>query len=765
MAGGVKWNLTADSRGAVQGTKNAAQGFADLDKQQQKSVATGNEVAKSQEGVAKALDAARVVADLGVKAWEMYETSQKKMAAAVIELARGFGGLSPTAKGFVQTTDALEKRFGPLEQGISDTNDALAGTAEGAPQAAEAIEDADQAATDGRITFIAFAQAIALTETAFRAARAVYDVAATQLGKIQERVDIADDVAKTSKAFGVNAQSLQAWRSAGELAGVEASVLDRGFLNIQKSAFDATRELSTAVDLFDMAGVSATDMAGNMRPAEDIIREISQRMADGLIPATTQAALSSNLLRDRTGRFLNVLREGPEVIDANAERLRSYGALISDELLVASEEYNDSTQRLQESQTGLKNVIALGTLPALAAFKNTIAGAAEEGGVFRDRLSEILDRGGLIVAGVTFTAEALAKIPPMVARVVASSTASILGFFDTLLESAKQTIQTARGVAETFNQDAMVARLNAAATSIDKVIARFGVAKITAAGLVQDVGAGATGISEGITGFADTFLDEYEAILEKMKAGLGEAAGGGENGAGLPGGGKDGAGGGDGGGGTGEIIIPLSHATEIVMDYTEFIEMKWGEIVGHMGKAVGAFNTLIGQETTFFKVLGSIVQKLMAFRAIIETIKSIGAAFGQLASLGGGGFNPAAMLGLAGVGDRGLMPMVVADQGATAMPGMGSHSLVMRRNDEMVMDPTGTSTVTRMLKWFENNVSSSNQSLRLGGGGGGGGFTVVDDRPIVIDGHEVFRLFEERSFDANRGGRGVMADGAYEVAR
>ena len=54
--------------------------------------------------------------DLLGKGWDLYAGSQKKMAAAVIELSRGFGKLSPTAKGFVETTDRLEKRSAPWKR-------------------------------------------------------------------------------------------------------------------------------------------------------------------------------------------------------------------------------------------------------------------------------------------------------------------------------------------------------------------------------------------------------------------------------------------------------------------------------------------------------------------------------------------------------------------------------------------------------------------------------------------------------------------------
>jgi len=128
-------------------------------------------------------------------------------------------------------------------------------------------------------------QAFQLGAAAVRAVGRAYDLT---IGKVidlsKEFTEIADDIAKTSRAMNINAQELQAWRSLAELSGADAKTFDKSLLNIGKTALDAKRGLSTAVELFDMAGVSALDAGGNVRASDEILRDFAANLASGAIP-------------------------------------------------------------------------------------------------------------------------------------------------------------------------------------------------------------------------------------------------------------------------------------------------------------------------------------------------------------------------------------------------------------------------------------------------------------------------------------------------
>ena len=647
MAGGGKWTLSADSKKAVKGTKDAAKGFSDLEKTQKAGLVTANKYAMAATGINQALE-------IGAK------------ILAVVGMAfRRLGGLVGSA---VREAKTAQDAYSLLNGALST-----------AGVNSETLRSSlvEQAAALQRVTTVG-------DDTAIR-----WQALGIAMGLPVEKTNEFIEALAGAEAAGIPADTMIRGLS-GSMTG-QAGTLSRYVPKVRELTEEQMKQGEAIALVRDQFFQLATE----------------QR-------TTFTGAMAS--LNNAYTDFLEVL--GGIITDSPI--VRATILELSDALLDAGEAAQDGADNME---AGLGKMI-LQSITLL-----------EEVAVAGLRVKQVFDGARIVL--VSFQQAAL-TVSVAVQRIFEMVIETTVAALEKLLP--KQLKGYTAAVKESFAENSTVLEVMQRETgmALDQAVAQW-------------------------SGYGDA-VDDVRGKFEEFRQGVIETAGTiGANGAGLLGGGDDGGGGDGEGGGINDIIVPLSHATEIVMDYSEFINKQWSEIVGHLGKATGAFNTMIGKETTFFKILGGIVQKLQAFMAVIESIKAIAGIVGKIGSLPTGGFNPLSLVG--GVGDRGLMPMVVADQGATAMPGMGSHSLVMRRNDEMVMDPTGTSTVTRMLKWFENNVSNSSQSLRLGGAGGGGGFTVVDDRPILVDGREVFRLFEERSFDANRGGRGVMADGAYEVAR
>jgi len=764
----VKFTIDADGSKAQEEIRGTGKAFRDLDK----------DVGVARKGL-----------NLAKKGWDLYAGSQKGMAAGVIELSRGFGKLSPTAKSFVSTTDRLEERFGPLEGDIKGVNEELKETSQILPVVNKEMGTTDEKASNSAVSFIAFANAVQLGETALRAASGLYGVVAGQFGKIQERADMADDVAKTSKAFGVNAQALQAWRSAGMLAGTDAGVVDRAFLNIQKSAFDASLGLSTAIDLFDEAGVSATNLDGSMRPAEDILREVSQRMADGLIPTTKQAAISSNLLRDRTGRMLNTLREGPAVIDANQARLASYGALMGDKLLTASEEWNDSTQRANELQTGFGNTLALGVLPALAAAQNAFVSTAAEGGGLRDRIGEILGEGELLAKGILTLAEGMATIPASVAAAIGDATIKIFGFFDGLTDRSREMVSVARGVADALHMDGASQRLLAVDKRILGVKASLAGAKQEAAGFLGTIGDGATAANEKVTTFATSFVDEYGRIRTAMNE---------------------------------DLIEPLDdakNAMKALGDEAEETEKKlmwWetkrymstsdllkkqrreaakkdseadkaakkadkayqqqingskqlganiGTIASNMATAESAGDAfksgLKGSFTLALQKIGEIVAAQIAGNAATaassvagsqaQTAAAIPAA--TAVSIAGAGLNVPIAIGAltAGIGLITGLFSAIGDRGIEGMPGAGRMT-VSKLGSETLLDPVGTTKYHKQMDMVTDIIRSSGLGVMGRGGSGGGGGVSETHITLEIGGRPLLTYIDRKIADMMRTG-------------
>ena len=564
-------------------------------------------------------------------------------------------------------------------------------------------------------------QALEIGKKILGATERLWDSSAGKVLTLSRNVsELGDNLAKNAGSLNESAQTIQNWRSAAELAGTEASRFDRSLLRAQRSALDADRGLSTAVDLFDRVGISVHRANGELKSGTEILSDMADAYASGLVPETEKAAIASQLLGDRTGRITILLNQGSDAITANADRLREWGTLMSDELLAASEEYADSVQRRQEAEQGYANAVAEETLPAMADLNNRFALLIANLSQSRD---DVRTWSSAFADGLTWVAEVAVIMGVTFDTMMSEMTIDILkmerAFLEMLQRLAPHSIKIADELARVHGrisglQDDLMQKKNAMA----------GFLKGT--GLEGLVGGGGGG-GDGGGGLGDTPIDEIEI----------EDAGG-------------------------EGVLQAAEQnralTSDAKDDTEGIGDAWGYVAGQMGGVVSGFDTLIGKETAFLKGLGSIIQKIQALQAVIAGIQSIGKFFGSLSgvTLPGGG-----------IGDRGLMPTVLADRGAGTLPGGGSHSLVIRRNDEVVMDPEGTGALTRMLKSFEGAFFGGGPASGFDPSIGGGNVArIMLNAPIVLaNGTEIARLVLDEAVELTNAGQGPLSGLAMEDGR
>lgn len=570
-----------------------------------------------------------------------------------------------------------------------------------------------------------------------------------------ETAALADDVAKTARAYGLATDELQGFRSAAGFAGIEAAQADRAFLNIARSALDASRGLSTAVDLFAMAGLEIKNENGELKSAGELIRDLSANLRDGLIPAQQEAAISAQLLRDRSGKMILALKEGPEIVEENTARLREWRTLMDDELLASSEAFVDSQQKMREALQGTRNEIARGMIPQWTALNESMADTIGRANAVNPLLDYLggaggpLDKIGQLAIEIGF---ALSALPDVVATAVSTALfaiesamakvlATVAEGLDKIAAFGKELPGAAGRYFEKFAEGADL--WSAAADKVGETAQRN-----------LDVAAASFLAIEEASEGAAAAVEKYREALEKIRGGAKDGAiGSGAQAAGIVGAGGEGA----------DITIDTptvydftAQAAEDAADATESAQQEmingWKTMetvvvgLGQKILALGQKSKVTGGDV--LGMVGSVIQMVTPFLGPVA-----GAAGSAISSV----------LGLIGgaIGDRGLLPTVIADRGANlaGIPGGGSHSVVIKRNDEMVLDPTGTSVVTRMLAMFEDQMAGNGGRGFAGGPAGGGSVTVVNDRPIVIDGREIARVMDSHLYDMRAAGEGMFAAG------
>lgn len=181
-----------------------------------------------------------------------------------------------------------------------------------------------------------------------------------------------DEIAKTSKQIGVNAQALQELQFAAGLAGASASDLTTGLRLLQKNALEASQGTASFVEDFDALGVTVTDSTGKLKTAEVLFAEVSEGIR-GLESATERTALAQTLLGRSGTKLIPLLTQGADAIAAQRKEAQELGGVFSDELLGQSEELIDAQLRYQTAVRGVRNVLASVLIPTLTKVVNGMA--------------------------------------------------------------------------------------------------------------------------------------------------------------------------------------------------------------------------------------------------------------------------------------------------------------------------------------------------------------------------------------------------------
>jgi hypothetical protein len=176
-----------------------------------------------------------------------------------------------------------------------------------------------------------------------------------------------DEVAKTSKQLGLNAQRMQELRFAANLAGTSNSEMTIGLRRLQASAKEAGDGTKSFVDDFARLGVQVKDSNGNLKSAEDLLFEVADGM-NALENDTERVALAQTLLGRSGTKMIPLLTLGSKGIREQTMRARELGEVFDEELLANSEALVDAQRELEGAFNGIKLTIAREFMPIAIRF-------------------------------------------------------------------------------------------------------------------------------------------------------------------------------------------------------------------------------------------------------------------------------------------------------------------------------------------------------------------------------------------------------------
>ena len=182
-------------------------------------------------------------------------------------------------------------------------------------------------------------------------------------GLASSTASLGDEVAKQSKALGINAGAYQELRYAAERSGVPVETFNSSMVAFTKRLGEAAQGTGAAKDALDQMGLSAQDLI-SMEP-DAAMGAIAERFREIKTPAE-RAAAAADLFSRQGVRMSNLLGEGREGIAALREEGRDIGFVLDETALADAETFQDRLLDTKLTIMGLKNTIGAELMPAVS---------------------------------------------------------------------------------------------------------------------------------------------------------------------------------------------------------------------------------------------------------------------------------------------------------------------------------------------------------------------------------------------------------------
>ena len=207
-----------------------------------------------------------------------------------------------------------------------------------------------------------------------------------------------DDLAKASSRLGITVNELQSLQFAASQTGASSEELEKGLTRFSRSISEASSGIGTGLRAFEALGVTVTDTAGNLRPTNELLSEVSDRLATIESPAD-RVRIAFDLFGRSGVNLVNTLQNGSGELTKLRGEFNAVTMELTGPQAKAVEEANDRFDKLGRILGSIGQQITSVLLPVLAKVGEFIVvnilkalNAATRG--IRNFLNAIIDLAG-----------------------------------------------------------------------------------------------------------------------------------------------------------------------------------------------------------------------------------------------------------------------------------------------------------------------------------------------------------------------------------
>ncbi len=274
---------------------------------------------------------------------------------------------------------------------------------------------------------------------------------------IRSQLNLADDMSKAAQKFGVPIEQLSALKYAADLSGVSLDTLGTGLRKLSQNMDSASRGNKVATDLFKRIGVDVRDATGALRPAADVMADISAVMA-AMPDGVEKTALAMELFGKSGTEMIPLLNAGKDGLRGMMDEAAQLGIVISEKTGKAAEEFNDNISRLGAATQGIFAQLAAELAPTLVKISDAIVELAKGFGQLSPEMRSFLAHaaaalviGGPMVIGLGLAVSAVGSLAAAFGLLAGAIAANpVIAVITTIAVSAGLIYYYWGGIAEFF---------------------------------------------------------------------------------------------------------------------------------------------------------------------------------------------------------------------------------------------------------------------------------------------------------------------------
>lgn len=220
----------------------------------------------------------------------------------------------------------------------------------------------DNAATAGKVIGVAFAAAT---------------TAAAVL--VKQSINSADAMSKMAQSTGIAIEKLSGLAYAGSLADVEVEALGSALVKMTKGMADAAVGTGEAMRGYEALGINIKDSAGNLRNADAVLADVSDKFA-GMADGANKTALAVAIFGKSGADMIPLLNSGADGLAQMYDEASKLGLVLDGETGQAAERFNDNLTRLNAVKEGFVSQVMKAMLPSLENLSKAMFDSASNTG-------------------------------------------------------------------------------------------------------------------------------------------------------------------------------------------------------------------------------------------------------------------------------------------------------------------------------------------------------------------------------------------------